>query len=149
MSSSSASVLRHPSVLMDANPEGWGGGTRVHKHGWFQRRAPGPQQHPAPMNQTLHASLQPAGGATQPGAKRAAFLPESVLEAGGGGLRVRDRAGWRLALLGGHTCGAEHQRLEDVRQGDDALDVGVLVHHHQPVHLPTHVLVRKQLHSPI
>lgn len=38
-------------------------------------------------------------------------------------------------MLSIYTCRAEHQGLEDVRQGDDALDAGALVHHHQPMHL--------------
>lgn len=40
-----------------------------------------------------------------------------------------------LAMLSIYTCRAEHQSLEDVRQGDDALDAGALIHHHQPMHL--------------
>lgn len=44
---------------------------------------------------------------------------------------------WRvgLGILCVYTCGGEYQRLQDVRQGDDALDAGVIVHHYQPVHL--------------
>lgn len=61
----------------------------------------------------------------------------------GEGSGSRTEEGWRLTLLGVYTCGAEHQRLEDVRQGDDALDVGVLVNHHQSMHLNTHTHTEK------
>lgn len=40
-----------------------------------------------------------------------------------------------LATLSIYTCGAEHQGLEDVGQGNDALDARVRVHHHQAMHL--------------
>lgn len=39
------------------------------------------------------------------------------------------------SVLGVYTCGAEYQGLQDVRQGDDALDAGALVHHHQTMDL--------------
>ena len=57
--------------------------------------------------------------------------------------------GWRqdrveffiLFLLGGtlgvYTCRGEHQGLQDVRQGHDAHDPGILIHHNQPVDLGT------------
>lgn len=40
-----------------------------------------------------------------------------------------------LGALDVYTCRGENQSLQDVRQGDDALDTRVLVYHHKPVHL--------------
>lgn len=102
----------------------------------FQRTAP---LHPA-QKSTQHCCtassrggsrqrvpLQPATGDKQPGVSRAGFLPGTGLEGRvGRELAVQVRKGGgrglRLALLSVYTCRAEHQSLEDVRQGDDALD---------------------------
>lgn len=40
-----------------------------------------------------------------------------------------------LGALDIYTCRGENQSLQDVRQGDDALDTRVLINHYKPVHL--------------
>lgn len=49
-------------------------------------------------------------------------------------------------MLSVYTCWAEHQGLQDVRQGDDALDGRAIIHHHQPMDL-THTHTSTHTHN--
>lgn len=97
--------------------------------------------------QTHPTTHQQAGGCkTQRGREAAAYLSclcrvvVVVLVVGGGGgkgvvLAVQGGEREGLRELGVYTCRGQNQSLQDVRQGHDARDTGVLIHHHQPVHL--------------
>ncbi len=85
----------------------------------------------APCLCTASYRRQPAGG------KIGVFPTRDRIRGRGwgesSGSRTEGELG--LAMLSIYTCRAEHQGLEDVRQGDNALDAGALVHHHQPMYL--------------
>lgn len=91
--------------------------------------------HTAASSRTNRTSgTMPATGDNQPEVKQECF-PTRDRVRGRGGERAQGPGTERLAMLSIYTCRAEHQSLEDVRQGDDALYAGALVHHHQPMHL--------------
>ena len=91
--------------------------------------------HTAASSRTNRTSgTMPATGDNQPEVKQACF-PTRDRVRGRGGERAQGPGTERLAMLSIYTCRAEHQSLEDIRQGDDALYAGALIHHHQPMHL--------------